>query len=122
MFTGFYELQSVETDQVGVHCCHVRINANHQIFGAHFPGNPIVPGVCIVQIAKELLNKIEGKNLTIKTIKNIKFLKIISPKNVVDVTFRISVAQSQEYDGCWDEKVVVSSDSTVFTKLSLILR
>ena len=28
----------------------VQLNADHYIYRAHFPGNPITPGVCLVQM------------------------------------------------------------------------
>ena len=33
----------------------IRLNPSHEIFKGHFPGNPILPGVCVVQILKEIL-------------------------------------------------------------------
>ena len=33
----------------------IHLDASHFIYQAHFPGDPITPGVCIIQIAKELL-------------------------------------------------------------------
>ena len=35
----------------------IELNPQHFIYKAHFPTEPITPGVCIVQIAKELLDK-----------------------------------------------------------------
>ena len=32
----------------------VKLNSNHEIFSGHFPDNPILPGVCALQIAKEV--------------------------------------------------------------------
>ncbi|MBQ0740088.1 3-hydroxyacyl-ACP dehydratase, partial [Aquimarina celericrescens] len=32
----------------------ITINKNHKIFKGHFPGNPVTPGVCMIQIIKEL--------------------------------------------------------------------
>ena len=58
---------------------NIVLDAEHFIYKAHFPGEPITPGVCIMQIAVELLSLHCGQNLVIETVKNIKFLKIISP-------------------------------------------
>ena len=33
----------------------IALNAQHFIYQAHFPGEPITPGVCILQMACELL-------------------------------------------------------------------
>jgi 3-hydroxyacyl-[acyl-carrier-protein] dehydratase len=35
----------------------IELNPTHAIFSGHFPNNPILPGVCALQIAKELLQK-----------------------------------------------------------------
>ena len=32
----------------------ILLDKNHFIYKAHFPNEPITPGVCIIQIAKEL--------------------------------------------------------------------
>ena len=34
----------------------LRLNPDHVIYKAHFPGEPITPGVCILQIGQELLS------------------------------------------------------------------
>ena len=51
----------------------IELNPQHFIYKAHFPTEPITPGVCIVQIAKELLEDALGEMLEIKVIKNVYF-------------------------------------------------
>ena len=41
----------------------ISINAAHPIFEGHFPGQPVVPGVCMIQMIKEMMESIEGKPL-----------------------------------------------------------
>ena len=65
----------------------VSLQEKSLIFQAHFPGEPITPGVCIIQIAKELLEDYVQKCYTIKTIKNVKFLNVISPVPTPHVTY-----------------------------------
>ena len=57
---------------------NIVLDAEHFIYKAHFPGEPITPGVCIMQIAVELLSLHCGKPLAIDTVKNIKFLDFFS--------------------------------------------
>ena len=51
------------------------------IYAAHFPEMPITPGVCQIQIVKELLEDCLNKTLAIQGVKNAKFLSVLSPEN-----------------------------------------
>ena len=59
--------------------CTLSFNAGHPIFDGHFPGNPIVPGVCTIQIINELLERALGQKLRLANSSNIKFLQLITP-------------------------------------------
>jgi 3-hydroxyacyl-[acyl-carrier-protein] dehydratase len=58
---------------------NLSINKTHHIFNGHFPGLPIVPGVCMVQIIKELVEKQLNRKLTLREAGNVKFLSMINP-------------------------------------------
>jgi 3-hydroxyacyl-[acyl-carrier-protein] dehydratase len=64
----------------------IRLEASHHIYQVHFPGNPITPGVCIIQTVKELLECHLNRLLNIQKVKNVKFLSVISPLETPDVT------------------------------------
>lgn len=68
----------------------IRLQPDHTIYKAHFPGEPITPGVCVIQIAKELLEDHLQRSLAIKAVKNVKFLAVVSPiqHSQVRYTFR----------------------------------
>ena len=57
----------------------LRLNADHVIYHAHFPGNPITPGVCIVQMIGELMGQRCARRLVLQKIVNLKFVSTISP-------------------------------------------
>lgn len=54
----------------------------HKIFKAHFPGNPIVPGYCMIDILSDVLGD------EIVTIKKAKFISSILPHDVVTVLYK----------------------------------
>jgi len=58
----------------------IRINPLHDIFKGHFPGNPVLPGVCIIQILKEILASHLGNMVVLVKIDIIKFLSFINPE------------------------------------------
>jgi|WetSurMetagenome_2_1015567.scaffolds.fasta_scaffold100555_3 3-hydroxyacyl-[acyl-carrier-protein] dehydratase len=67
----------------------VRLVKEHAVFDGHFPGNPILPGVCTVQIARELLEQALERKLMLRKAGNIKYLGFISPVATPDVHFNI---------------------------------
>lgn len=57
----------------------LRINANHKIFEGHFPNQPVVPGVCMMQMIKEILEQVIGKETNLAQAADMKFLAVINP-------------------------------------------
>jgi 3-hydroxyacyl-[acyl-carrier-protein] dehydratase len=64
----------------------IRLNPSHEIFNGHFPGNPILPGVCIIQILKEILMHQINIKLLLNYASSIKYLSFINPgvNNIVN--------------------------------------
>lgn len=55
------------------------IDESHTIFNGHFPGQPVVPGVCMLQMIKEMLQMVIDKKLVLVKASEMKFLAIIDP-------------------------------------------
>ena len=55
------------------------INADHKIFEGHFPNQPIVPGVCMMQMIKEILEEVISKSTNLLQAADMKFLAVINP-------------------------------------------
>lgn len=96
----------------------LRTNPEHFIYKAHFPGNPITPGVCIIKTAGELLEQKLDRKLFLKTVKNVKFLSVIIPEEKKKIKYSFSNIIEDE-NGC-KVQVVVSDDAIVYAKISLI--
>lgn len=96
----------------------ITLNSDHAIYKAHFPKNPVTPGVCLVQIASECLEQKVGKKLYIKDVKNIKFLTILSPlkTNCVDIIFTKIIEGEIECTA----QAVVSAGNVQYAKLSIV--
>lgn len=97
----------------------IKLNPEHFIYQAHFPGEPITPGVCIMQIAVELIEYKLNKPVDLNTVKNIKFLQIISPRECTEIKY--TIGKISEEEGKIKAQVSVFKESDVLAKLSLIL-
>jgi 3-hydroxyacyl-[acyl-carrier-protein] dehydratase len=69
----------------------ILLNKEHPVFKGHFPGNPILPGACTVQITLELLEKGIGKELMLTKASNIKYLGFINPVTTPEVLFDLAI-------------------------------
>ena len=54
MLDDFYTLSQIEPQGEGKYICRITLNPAHPICGGLLPGNPITPGVFMIQIIKEL--------------------------------------------------------------------
>lgn len=99
---------------------HLEMNASHFIYKAHFPGQPITPGVCIVQIAKELLEDYVQKPLQIEKIKNVKFLSVVSPEETTSVTYQLAKVAVDEESRTVKVQAMVSARMEAKAKVSLV--
>ena len=77
-------LSQQETE--GLATFQLSIHPEWPIYKAHFPGHPITPGVCIVQMVQELLQHALNRDVTLRKAKNVKYLAIISPEEVSELT------------------------------------
>lgn len=95
--------------------------ADCPIYAAHFPGTPITPGVCIVQIVKELAEKNLRRQFTIKEARNVKFLALLTPECKPMVSFGKMEKSEEGYS--IHAKVADSADGdTVYANVSLLLK
>ncbi|MEA5460853.1 hypothetical protein VB796_17470 [Arcicella sp. LKC2W] len=69
----------------------VSLNTNHEIYKGHFPFRPIVPGVCTLQLVRELLENHLGKKCIFLRSKNIKFSGMIDPNVTPQITIEIQL-------------------------------
>ena len=59
------------------------------IYKGHFPGMPVAPGVCNIQMIKECVERIAGKPLLLESMMQCKFISMITPKQNLELQIRI---------------------------------
>lgn len=79
LFKDFYTTLKYEITDNTVNAL-ISFNKNHKIFKGHFPGLPVVPGVCMMQIVRELMERAIETKLKITEGDNLKFLSVINPE------------------------------------------
>jgi 3-hydroxyacyl-[acyl-carrier-protein] dehydratase len=96
----------------------VVLRVDHEIFKGHFPGQPVVPGVCMMQLIKELVELSKDRKFNLREADNIKFLSVIDPRVNSELNASISLS------GNATDIIVNASlfaDSVTFFKLKAVL-
>ncbi|MBM1105512.1 3-hydroxyacyl-ACP dehydratase [Aurantibacter crassamenti] len=114
LIENLYEVKSFENNN-GAVIATVTLNKDHEIFNGHFPDNPVMPGVCMIQMIKELTERATAKKLFLSSCSNIKFMAIIDPEEnkLLNLTINYS-----EDDGIIKIKNTATYEDTLALKLN----
>lgn len=74
----------------------IELIKNHPIYDGHFPGNPIVPGVCSIEMIKECAEFILNCSLYFDSIEQCKFLSPIDPIKTETLTIALKLISFNE--------------------------
>ena len=115
LVNNFYKIIKSDylKDNPGSFKVTIELNDKHKIFKGHFPGNPIVPGVCMIQIVKEILSKLLKKNLFLSEGSNIKFISVIKPEinKILNIDYKI-----KQENNIFRVNAVISFEERIFFK------
>ena len=61
LLDNFYTILSSESSDSTIWTIQVKLNPGHPVYQGHFPGHPVVPGVCLLQLIKECVRHSPAK-------------------------------------------------------------
>ena len=92
----------------------LEFDGGHSIFAGHFPTVPVVPGVCMMQIVKEFVEKLTGTKTNIHKVALMKFLTLINPRQVPVV--RIDASYVETSDSSFQVTASLYNEGVVYFK------
>ncbi len=114
LLKDFYTVKAINTVENSTTAA-ITINNNHEVFKGHFPNNPVTPGVCMMQIIKEITETVVGEKLFMTSSSNVKFMAIINPEVTPDLELSIVITKN---DDGYKIKNVSKFNDTIALKLS----
>ena len=93
----------------------VELDKTHEIFKGHFPSQPVLPGVCMLQMTKEILEDSLHMKLQLIKADEIKFLQMIQPGDNSELLFSIQYNLSESSTTNVSAKII--KDEVVCYKL-----
>lgn len=110
---SFFQFTNPQTDG-NTSKTTITLNAAHQIFEGHFPGEPVVPGVCMMQMVKEVLEHILGTKTKLVKAGDMKFLAILNPQ--VNSTAEMQITQTAVDDSTLKVDALIQHEAATFFK------
>jgi 3-hydroxyacyl-[acyl-carrier-protein] dehydratase len=120
LLKDFYKVISLENPMGSKYIATIKVNENHDVFKGHFPGNPVMPGVCMMQIIKEISEQITECSLFMQTLTNVKFMALINPFVSSELLLELEISITDE--GLVKVKNSTYFNETIALKLSSIYR
>jgi 3-hydroxyacyl-[acyl-carrier-protein] dehydratase len=75
----FYKILEIVTSSPEKMSVKVELKPGHPVYEGHFPDIPVAPGVCLIQMIKEVLMQHRNQNLQLTEGDNIKFMALVNP-------------------------------------------
>lgn len=95
LLNDFFTINSQEKTATTIDS-QIQLNVNHPIYKGHFPSQPVVPGVCMMQILAELTSHALNKKVSIQSSSQSKFLIPIIPSKFPNLSVQIAYAETEE--------------------------
>ena len=98
----------------------IQISDKHPIFKGHFPESPVLPGVCILQIFKEIseITLPDKKNLQYREIKQCKFQTPVLMNGPRALIVELTLRQDQE---SWHLTATLKDEGSIFAIMKAVL-
>ncbi len=120
LLQDFYTINSITKNDNHNYVVVIFINEKHDVFKGHFPGNPIMPGVCMMQIIKELTEQITNTTLVMQSLSNVKFMALINPFVTPELRLELNITTTE--DDVIKVKNTTYFDETVALKLGSVYK
>lgn len=119
LLDNFYRIIHIEEKENGKQEIEIELNSGHVLYRGHFPGQPVVPGVCSLQMIKESAEQILNRPLQYVQIASSKFLSAINPLETPLLHLSIKLEETEDHlfkvqaEGICNEKGFIKLKATL---------
>ena len=78
LLNEYYRIDNIEADDNDT-LFGIALLPGYGAYAGHFPGNPVSPGVCNIQMIKECAERLAGKRLFLAAITRCRFSAVLTP-------------------------------------------
>lgn len=115
---SLYTIQNISGEDNIIEAA-IQLDGNHDVFKGHFPGQPILPGVCMLQMAKEILEIFFHNKMQLLKAEDIRFLAVVDPTQNKELRFVIQYDVSEIRSITVNAKII-KKDNVVCCKIRAV--
>lgn len=93
----FYHIESETPQADGTTAYDVTLLPECEVYRGHFPNKPVAPGVCEIEMVKELTVRQAGRPLRLVTVNLCRFKAVASPTVCPRVTVTLSLTPVEDH-------------------------
>ncbi|MBR1809825.1 MAG: beta-hydroxyacyl-ACP dehydratase [Paludibacteraceae bacterium] len=98
MIDDFYTISNCQTDALNGEF-EVELRPDCQVYKGHFPGKPVSPGVCSIQMIRECAEHVLDSRLHLRLIKQCRLTLLLSPALTPHLTVVVALLPDSGQDG-----------------------
>lgn len=95
LLKDFYTIVSA-TEEDSTFVTRLKINKEHPVYDGHFPQRPVTPGVILMQLFKEEVERRLQQKLRLKSVANVKFTAVVNPNETPELTLRSEIQENSD--------------------------
>lgn len=78
LIKDYYTINNISQDS-GKTIFQISLNPDCKVYEGHFPGEPVSPGVCNIQMIKECAEQVSGKTLFLNNLQQCRLTTLVTP-------------------------------------------
>jgi 3-hydroxyacyl-[acyl-carrier-protein] dehydratase len=93
MLLDYYSVSSCRTAE-DTTVFEIALNPDSAVYRGHFPGMPVAPGVCNIQMIKECAEQLTGHALQLDYVAQCRMTTLLTPQQYPDLQVRIRLCEN----------------------------
>ena len=110
----YYTIEKVLKQDDGIVRFDISLNADCPVYEGHFPGEPVSPGVCNIQMVKECAEQVAGKSLFLNNLQQCRLTTLVTPLAHPQVEVKILLEEKGE---AYKLKATIGKNEDVYLDL-----
>ena len=114
LIKDYYTIEGTSHTGDNTHIFHIRLNPECSVYQGHFPGEPVSPGVCNIQMLKELAEQVAGKRLFMSNLNLCRLTTLVTPQAHPTMSATLTL---DEKDGGYNLRATLGKDEEIYLEM-----